>query len=105
MNEFLNYLKDERNYSDKTILNYKMDLENFYNYINKKKTKKIDFDFLQEYIENLSQKKYSTKSIQRHISSLKSYFKLIFKLSYISFNTFSTIFFFRQFFNIFFQEI
>ena len=29
MNEFLNYLKDERNYSDKTILNYKMDLENF----------------------------------------------------------------------------
>ena len=78
MNEFLNYLKDERNYSDKTILNYKMDLENFYNYINKKKTKKIDFDFLQEYIKNLSQKKYSTKSIQRHISSLKSYFKFLY---------------------------
>ena len=86
MNEFLNYLKDERNYSDKTILNYKMDLENFYNYINKKKTKKIDFDFLQEYIENLSQKKYSTKSIQRHISSLKSYFKFLYNKNYIKVN-------------------
>lgn len=86
MNEFLNYLKDERNYSDKTILNYKMDLENFYNYINKKKTKKINFDFLQEYIENLSQKKYSTKSIQRHISSLKSYFKFLYNKNYINVN-------------------
>lgn len=86
MNEFLNYLKYERNYSDKTILNYKMDLENFYNYINKKKTKKIDFDFLQEYIENLSQKKYSTKSIQRHISSLKSYFKFLYNKNYINVN-------------------
>ena len=86
MNEFLNYLKDERNYSDKTILNYKMDLENFYNYINKKKTKKIDFDFLQVYIENLSQKKYSTKSIQRHISSLKSYFKFLYNKNYINVN-------------------
>lgn len=86
MNEFLNYLKDERNYSGKTILNYKMDLENFYNYINKKKTKKIDFDFLQEYIENLSQKKYSTKSIQRHISSLKSYFKFLYNKNYINVN-------------------
>lgn len=86
MNEFLNYLKDERNYSDKTILNYKMDLENFYNYINKKKTKKIDFDFLQEYIENLSQKKYSTKSIQRHISSLKSYFNFLYNKNYIKVN-------------------
>lgn len=86
MNEFLNYLKHERNYSDKTILNYKMDLENFYNYINKKKTKKIDFDFLQEYIENLSQKKYSTKSIQRHISSLKSYFKFLYNKNYINVN-------------------
>ena len=86
MNEFLNYLKDERNYSDKTILNYKMDLENFYNYINKKKIKKIDFDFLQEYIENLSQKKYSTKSIQRHISSLKSYFKFLYNKNYINVN-------------------
>ena len=86
MNEFLNYLKDERNYSDKTILNYKMDLENFYNYNNKKKTKKIDFDFLQEYIENLSQKKYSTKSIQRHISSLKSYFKFLYNKNYINVN-------------------
>ena len=86
MNEFLNYLKDERNYSDKTILNYKMDLENFYNYINKKNTKKIDFDFLQEYIENLSQKKYSTKSIQRHISSLKSYFKFLYNKNYINVN-------------------
>ena len=86
MNEFLNYLKDERNYSDKTILNYKMDLENFYNYINKKKTKKIDFDFLQEYIENLSQKKYSTTSIQRHISSLKSYFKFLYNKNYIKVN-------------------
>ena len=86
MNEFLNYLKDERNYSDKTILNYKMDLENFYNYINKKKTKKIKFDFLEEYIENLSQKKYSTKSIQRHISSLKSYFKFLYNKNYINVN-------------------
>ena len=86
MNEFLNYLKDERNYSDKTILNYKMDLENFYNYINKKKTKKIDFDLLQEYIKNLSQKKYSTKSIQRHISSLKSYFKFLYNKNYINVN-------------------
>ena len=68
------------------MVNCKMDLENCDNYINKKKTKKIDFDFLQEYIENLSQKKYSTKSIQRHISSLKSYFKFLYNKNYINVN-------------------
>lgn len=86
MEEFLNYLKNERKYSQETIKNYEIDLRKFSIYLNKMKTKKINYQFLFNYVESLNEKKYSTKTIQRHISSLKSYFKYLYNKNYIKVN-------------------
>ena len=36
INDFLDYLKYEKNYSDETIKNYKIDIMDYYDYISKK---------------------------------------------------------------------
>jgi len=77
VDKFLDYLKYEKNFSDHTIINYRIDLEEFYNYLNGKKINTIDVNFVREYLKELYNKKYSSSSISRKVSSLKSYFKYL----------------------------
>lgn len=77
VDKFLNYLKYEKNFSDHTIINYKIDLEEFYKYLDNKTTNEIDINNIREYLKELYNKKYSPSSISRKVSSLKSYFKYL----------------------------
>jgi len=77
VDKFLNYLKYEKNFSNHTVINYKIDLEEFYKYINNKNIKEIDVNFIRGYLKELYDKKYSSSSISRKVSSLKSYFKYL----------------------------
>lgn len=77
VDKFLDYLKYEKNFSDHTIINYRVDLEEFYNYLNGEKINNIDVNFIREYLKELYDKKYSSSSISRKVSSLKSYFKYL----------------------------
>ena len=74
IDEFLKHLANERNYASKTILNYRLDLEALYNYYPKKGYKDFTYQDLAAYIR---QKKCKTKTLARHISTLKSYFKYL----------------------------
>ncbi len=77
VDKFLDYLKYEKNFSNHTITNYKIDLEEFYNYLDNKNIKDIDVNIIRGYLKKLYDKKYSSSSISRKVSSLKSYFKYL----------------------------
>ncbi|MBQ9011757.1 MAG: tyrosine recombinase XerC [Bacilli bacterium] len=71
---FLEYLELEKNFSKHTIINYKDDLENYYAF-----TKKIQVSLkdIREYQKYLYDQKFSTASISRKISCLKSFYKYL----------------------------
>ena len=54
--KFLEYLKYERSYSEKTVLNYDKDLNVFLDFCTSKKInnyKEVDFDFIRSYLKFL----------------------------------------------------
>lgn len=75
--QFLNYLKYEMGLSDHTIKNYSIDLREFIEFTNNKNIKKINIDDIRSFLKQLYTLKYSTRSISRKISSLKSYFNYL----------------------------
>ncbi len=73
--EFINYLRFEKKYSENTISSYSLDLKKFTNYV-KKDFDKINKEDVQKYIQYLS-KKESSLSVSRTISTLKSFYKFL----------------------------
>ena len=89
--KFLNYLKVEKNYSDHTIINYRVDLEDFLNFIksNFKENidiKDIDYFLLRKFLGYLTEKNLNKKTLSRKISTLKSFFKFMVREGYINNN-------------------
>lgn len=76
LNNFYEYLT-LKNYSNNTITSYKKDLSQFCSYCKNKNIRDIDYKFIRSYLFFLYDKKYTSKSISRHISSLKSFFKYL----------------------------
>ena len=74
LDNFYKYL-DAKDYSNNTISNYKKDLEQFI--IFSKGKINVDYNFIRTYLQFLHNKKYTNKSIARHISSLKSFYKYL----------------------------
>jgi len=75
---FLKYLNIEKSYSKYTVLNYGKDLKVFINFLNEVKINsisKIEYNDIRKFLEFLYNMNYSKKSIARHISSLRSFFK------------------------------
>lgn len=75
--KFLDYLELEKKFSFNTILNYKIDLQEFARFIQNKDENQIEVQDVRKYLEYLNKQKYHTASISRKISSLKSYFKYL----------------------------
>ena len=81
-NSFLDYLENIKNYSDKTVDSYEKDLNNFIEFCNQNKiddVRKIDYPFFRKYLLYLYENKYQKTTINRHISSIKSFFKYLVK--------------------------
>ena len=79
--DFINYLEYERNYSNNTVIAYKNNIAKFIDYINMD-IKNVDYDTVRKYIGYLYEQKYQAKSISRMISSLRSFFKYL-KINHI----------------------
>ncbi len=75
IDEFIDYLRFEKKYSENTISSYSLDLKKFTNYI-KKDYDKVNKEDIQKYIQDLS-KKESSLSVSRTISTLKSFYKFL----------------------------
>jgi len=79
INEFLNYLKFERNRSDLTIKNYREDLrafEEFYgNLEGCHSWKSVDSDIIRDWMESMMDKGNNATSINRRLSALRSFYR------------------------------
>lgn len=76
---FLDYLKYEKRYSAHTIISYETDLIDFIDFLEKQfgsvSLKQVDHNFVRSWLVSLKEKDLSAKSINRKISTLKSFFK------------------------------
>ena len=76
INNFIEYLRIEKNYSEKTIKSYHDDL-NFFDMQNNKYLLDISEEDIINYLKILKNNKYKKTSVSRKISSLKSFYKYI----------------------------
>jgi len=86
--DFLNYLKNERNYSDHTISNYGRDLRFLTAFL---KDKKIDRLTAREYLLALEKNNYSRRSIARKLSAARSFFRYLQREKKIAENPFRNL--------------
>lgn len=87
---FIDYLSLEKNYSPHTITAYKKDLERFaqfarddYGY---KGIEEVNYSIIRSWIVVLVNNGISNRTVNRKISSLKSYFRFLLKTSQIEIN-------------------
>lgn len=91
-NEFLYYLKNIRKYSDHTIINYELDISLFEDFLKIKKItiKNIEYKEVLEFINYLKDNHKST-SINRILSSLRTYYNYLIRNNYIKKNPFKIV--------------
>ncbi|MBF1544934.1 MAG: tyrosine recombinase XerC [Prevotella salivae] len=79
INEFLNYLKYERNRSDLTIKNYGEDLRAFKEFYGNLEGchswKSVDSDIIRDWMESMMDKGNNATSINRRLSALRSFYR------------------------------
>ena len=90
--EFLKYLENIRKYSSNTIINYELDINLFEKYLSLKKTnlKSIKYKEVLDFISYLKDNHKST-SVNRVISSLRSYYKFLIRNKYVFNNPFNIV--------------
>ena len=80
---FLTHLEVERNYSHHTQINYEVDLRQFLEFlqdefqIDEIAPEEIQRGTLRRYLSKLLHKKYSARSVQRKLASLRAFFKFL----------------------------
>jgi len=86
--KFIEYLKIEKNYSVNTLSAYKKDLMEFQVFINENYDKcvieNVDYKIIRSWIVLLVNKNLSNRSINRKVSSLKSFYKFLVKTDTIN---------------------
>ncbi|NIF03893.1 tyrosine-type recombinase/integrase [Chryseobacterium sp. Tr-659] len=87
LEKFLEYLQFEKRYSPHTITSYKKDLEDFsYFYLRTESSEnlaKADKKMIRNFIVELSENNISKRSINRKLSSLRSFFLFLLKIGEI----------------------
>lgn len=95
INEFLNYLTFQKRYSRHTILSYKNDLTSFFDFAatqyNSKNISDINASMIRSWLASLKEVKIASKTVNRKISSLKSFFKYQLKLGKIEVSPMASI--------------
>ncbi len=80
---FLSYLKFEKRYSNHTVVAYENDLQQFSDYLNKiyelNLASQVRHTQIRSWLVSLIENKIDARSINRKISTLKSYFKFLMK--------------------------
>ena len=89
--KFIKYLQFEKRYSSHTILSYDIDLKQYFAFCKEKynyteESLAYNHHYIREWIISLLENNYSTKSVNRKITSLKSFFKYLLKENLIKVN-------------------
>ena len=89
INEFITYIKLEKKLSKNTIDNYLLDLKSYINYLNCNniyKLENINEDIINKYLQELSKNGLNSRSIRRHITTIKEFHKYLVKYKKINKN-------------------
>ena len=84
---FISYLQNEKNYSKHTIAAYERDIEAFGDFCQKQydipSIDAVDYSIIRSWIVDLVDSKVSNRTINRKISSLRSYYRFLQKIGEI----------------------
>ena len=87
---FLDYLQYERNYSEETIKSYREDLRQFEEFareeIGDSAPSEVKAELVREWIVSLMDKGYTSTSINRKLSSLRSFYKFLLRKGEVAVN-------------------
>ena len=92
---FINYISYEKRFSFHTIKSYTTDLNSFINFINSEfeiyKIDEISFQIVRSWIANLLESGLTSRSVNRKISTLKTYFRFLVREEIINENPMNKI--------------
>ena len=81
INSFLNYLRQERAYSECTVIAYRTDLVGFESYFSEVdealEWETVDADIVRRWVVSLMDRGYTSSSVNRKLSSLRSFYKYL----------------------------
>ncbi|HEU5366246.1 MAG TPA: tyrosine-type recombinase/integrase [Hanamia sp.] len=88
IHDFLDYLKFQKRYSENTIISYQNDLSSFFEFLVLEykitDVKEITASIVRTWLASLKENKCSSKTVNRKISALKSFFKYQLKIENLS---------------------
>lgn len=94
IDKYIQYLRVQRNYSNNTETNYLLDLDNYQDYLKKHRIsfKNINYKDVTQYTKYLKEeKKLNSTSINRHLSSIRSFYNYLVRENIIEINVFKMI--------------
>lgn len=88
--DFLDYLRNERKYSEKTIYSYQKDIEKFYRFIDQEDigTHEVDSIVIRNFLTNEINSGVSKRSCKRRLCALNHYYRFLVKKGYVDTNPF-----------------
>jgi len=75
--KFLSYLEIEKNYSPHTLLNYRLDLQEFAKFLGSDPVESIQYSTLRRFLAQMRERNLKPRSVARKLSSLRSFFKYL----------------------------
>ena len=93
IDDYLEFLKYQKNYSDYTIMSYENDITEFFNYINSEglNYKNIEYSDIRFYLMYLKEKEDNNSSIDRKLSALRGFYKYLVNEGIVHNNVFSLV--------------
>lgn len=94
INDYLEYLKYQKNYSDYTVLSYKNDILEFIDYLSREELdfKTIEYSDIRFYLMYLKDEKHDdNSSVSRKLSSLRGLYKYMANEGIVKTNVFSLV--------------
>lgn len=77
IDKFVRYLEIEKNYSPHTILNYRIDLDDFAHFLGEAPVENVDYLSIRRYLAQLKEHNLSARSINRKLSALRSFYRFL----------------------------
>ena len=93
LEEYLKYLKYQKNYSQETIDSYEEDLIEFFEFLDSKNLDllKVKYENIRDYLKALDEKKNKATTVSRKLSSLRGFYKYLINCDYLDNNPFTLI--------------
>lgn len=90
LQKFIDYLSLEKNYSEHTITAYQKDIQDFLSFVKEnyqeENPSRVAYVYVRSWVVSLNQQKISNRSINRKITSLKTFYNFLLKIQEVTKN-------------------